>query len=100
MIKNTDDPDKKATLAQDRTQELLDVTKDSSPDYENMAIILEIIGDRNEALNYYEMAAKADPENKSASISVSRVKEMVEASNRLSNPNKIDNYETGKYTEN
>ncbi|WP_027721325.1 hypothetical protein [Maridesulfovibrio zosterae] len=51
-------------------------------------------------LNYYKMAAIADPENKSASNSVSRVRKMVDASLKVPDPHKIDNYKIGPYTEN
>ncbi|SDK79903.1 hypothetical protein SAMN05660337_1275 [Maridesulfovibrio ferrireducens] len=97
LITNAEDPEKKADLEQKRTNDLIDITKDYSPDYENMAIILEIIGDRNEALEYYEMAAKADPENIRASESCLRVQKLVAASSCLKNPNKINNYQQKKY---
>ena len=99
LIEKTEDAEKKAALEQERTQDLIAATKDSSPDYENMAIILEIIGDRSEALEYYKMAAKFDPENINANKAVLRVKEMVDASNKLTDPTKIDNYQNKKFTE-
>lgn len=84
LIAEAEDAEKKAALEQERKEELIAISKDYSPDFENMAIILEIIGDRNEALEYYSIAADYDPENKSAKESFERVDKMLESARRVS----------------
>lgn len=99
-INEEPDAEKQAALEQERKAELVEATKDFSPDFENMGIILEILGDRNEALEYYSIASDYNPENQSAKDSLTRVQELVNASSSIENPNKLDNYKRGRFQEN
>ncbi|WP_432736951.1 tetratricopeptide repeat protein [Maridesulfovibrio sp. FT414] len=100
LVAEAVEPEKKTALEQERAEAIVDITKSFSPDFENMGIILEIVGDRNDALEYYQLAANADPQNESAKESLSRIKEMMAASSLVKDPTKTDNYKQAKFQEN
>lgn len=100
LIAEEADAEKKAALEVERKNELISANSEFSPDYENMGIILEILGDRNEALEYYTIAAELDPENTSAKDSSERVAKMISASDLVNDKTKIDNYLSRKIGEN
>ncbi|NDV22604.1 hypothetical protein [Desulfovibrio sp. JC022] len=100
LIAVESDPEKRLALEQQRAEDLIDCTRDYSPDYENLAIIQEVVGNKNEALHYYQVAVNADPENLTALDSVQRIGDMLKSSLKVSDPNKIDNYIQKKFKEN
>ncbi|MFA7065141.1 MAG: hypothetical protein WC177_06625 [Bacilli bacterium] len=57
---------------------LLDTGRFRSPDYENMAIACETMGITDESLEFYELAASADPDNTSAGVSLARIKSLAD----------------------
>lgn len=67
-----------ATLRQQLQADLVDAGRFRSPDYEDMAIACEVMGLSDEALEFYELAASADPENASAGASLARIKSLAD----------------------
>ncbi|WP_415713564.1 tetratricopeptide repeat protein [Maridesulfovibrio sp.] len=83
------DEEKRTALKSEWAEAIIDITKKYSPDFENMGIIMEIIGQRSEALEFYEQASEFDPENETAKNSVSRINEMMTASRQVLEPAKV-----------
>ena len=67
-----------STLRQEQKASLVDAGRFRSPDYEDMAIACEAMGLTDEALEFYELAASADPENASAGASLARIKSLAD----------------------
>ncbi|WP_462323688.1 hypothetical protein [Desulfoplanes sp.] len=66
------------TLRMEKKTALLEAGLFRSPDFENMAIVCEAMGITNEALDFYKMAAGADPANSAAASALARVSKLAD----------------------
>ncbi len=73
-IQEAQDAAHKEQLQAERKAALTEAGLSRSPDYENMAIVCEAMGILDEALEFYERAAEADPANEHAAQSLARLK--------------------------
>jgi tetratricopeptide (TPR) repeat protein len=88
-----------AKLEEEKKAELLDASRFLSPDYENMAIVTEIMGDVSTALDLYGQAVEADPANTSAKQSLERARLFIEASQQVNIDKKARQYDEKLYKE-
>jgi tetratricopeptide (TPR) repeat protein len=86
-------------LEGEKKAQLLDASRFLSPDYENMAIVNEIMGDVSMALDLYQQAVEADPENVSAKQSLARAQLFIEESQQLDINKKAHEYHEKLYKE-
>ena len=63
-------------LESERKRALVEAGRFRSPDYENYAICMEVMGYIPDAIEFYNKACRADPENQTAKDSLIRVKEL------------------------
>jgi len=79
------DKKEKTSLIKSKENDILSLYKPLSPEYENMGILNEILGDLVSAKYYYELAYKYDTANSSANNSIKRVKGTLNKVNQLAN---------------
>lgn len=72
LIKAKDEKEK-TSLIKSKENDILSLYKPLSPEYENMAILNEILGDLVSAKYYYELSYKYDNTNSGANNSIKRV---------------------------
>lgn len=82
-LKTIEKDEEKKEILKQKDEDISKLYTILSPDYENMGLINEILGDTQSAVDYYSMAFEFDPNNKTAKSKLNRLQSLIEKQNEM-----------------